>query len=185
MTVHVTVIINWFWKWLVMSVFIFVSVAFWKIFFCKTDKCHMLDFAWWKENDIVVKYFLFRITDFVLMLHSLMFEVTYNVVLLVLVFLFAWKGKCCCNTDVHHTFLLAWWGKKGMYIKYFHLKIPSFFVLCSLLTFCVAESVKSCVRKKKKNYMMTNISYYKKLLPPFSLTYVSGKDHILMTWPYA
>lgn len=108
--------------------------------------------------------FLFRITDFVLMLHSLMFEVTYNVVLLV--FLFAWKGKCCCNTDVRHTFLLAWWGKKGMYIKYFHLKIPSLFVLCSLLTSCVAESVKSCVRKKKKNYMMTNISYYNKWLLP-------------------
>ena len=54
--------------------------------------------------------FLFRITDFVLMLHSLMFEVIYNVVLLV--FLFAWKGKCHCNTDVHHTFLLAWWEKK-------------------------------------------------------------------------
>ena len=52
--------------------------------------------------------FLFRITDFVLMLHSLMFEVTYNVVLLVLVFLFPWKGKCC-NTDVR---LLAWWGEK-------------------------------------------------------------------------
>ena len=49
----------------------------------------MLDFAWWKENNIAVKYFLFRITDFVLMMHSLMFEVTYNVVLLVLVFLFA------------------------------------------------------------------------------------------------
>ena len=42
----------------------------------------MLDFAWWKENDIVVKYF-YSVTDFVLMLHSLMFEVTYNVVLLV------------------------------------------------------------------------------------------------------
>ena len=49
----------------------------------------MLDFARWKENDIVVKYFLFRITDFGLMLHSLMSEVTYNVVLLVLEFLFA------------------------------------------------------------------------------------------------
>ena len=48
-----------------------------------------------------------------------------------------------------------------MYIKYFHLKIPSLFVLCSLLTSCVAESVKSCVRKKKKNYM-TNISYHNK-----------------------
>ena len=47
----------------------------------------------------------------------------------------------------------------GMYIKYFHLKILSLFVLCSLLTSCVAESVKSCVRKKKKNYMMTNTSY--------------------------
>ena len=46
-----------------------------------------------------------------------------------------------------------------MYIKYFHLKIPSLFVLCSLLTSCVAESGKSCVRKKKKNDMMTNISY--------------------------
>ena len=69
----------------------------------------MLDFAWWKENDIVVKYF-YSVTDFVLMMHSLMFEVTYNVVLLVLVFLFAWKGKCHCNTDVRHTFLLAWWG---------------------------------------------------------------------------
>ena len=52
-----------------------------------------------------------------------------------------------------------------MYIKYLHLKIPSLFVLCSLLTSCVAESVKSCVRKKK-NYMMTNISYYNKSLPP-------------------
>ena len=52
-----------------------------------------------------------------------------------------------------------------MYIKYFHLKIPSLFVLCSLLTSCVAESVKSCVRKKKKNYM-TNISYHNKWLPP-------------------
>ena len=110
--------------------------------------------------------FLFRITDFVLMLHSLMFEGTYNVVLLALVFLFAWNGKCCCNTDVRHTFLLAWWGDGGgggMYIKYFHLKIPS---LYSLLTSCVAESVKICVRKKKKNYMMTNISYYNKWLPP-------------------
>ena len=51
--------------------------------------------------------------------------------------------------------ILFFWpggGKKGMYIKYFHLKIPSLFVLCSLLTSCVAESVKNCVRKKKKNY---------------------------------
>ena len=52
--------------------------------------------------------------------------------------------------------ILFFWpgGGKGMYIKYFHLKIPSLFVLCSLLTSCVAESVKSCVRKKKKNYMI-------------------------------
>ena len=99
---------------------------------------------------MILLLFLFRITDFVLMLHSLMFEVTYNVVLLVLVFLFAWKGKCRCNTDVRHTFLLAWWGGKGMYIKYFHLKIPSLFVLCSLLTSCVAQSVKCCVRRKRK-----------------------------------
>ena len=47
---------------------------------------HMLDFAWWKGNNIVVKYFLFRVTDFVLIMHSLMFEVTYNVVLLVFLF---------------------------------------------------------------------------------------------------
>ena len=116
MAVHVTVIINWFWNWIVMSLFLF-SFLFpsERNKCCKTD---MLDFAWWKENDIVVKYFLFRITDFVLMLHSLMFEVTYNVVLLV--FLFAWKRKCCCNTDVRHTFLLAWWGKKkacGSFLK--------------------------------------------------------------------
>ena len=60
---------------------------------------------------------------------------------------------------------MAWWegggggragggggggGGGGMYIKYFHLKIPSLFVLCSLLTSCVAESVKSCVRKKEE-----------------------------------
>ena len=68
------------------------------------------------------------------------------VVILMSVILFFWPGR----------------GKKGMYIKYFHLKIPSLFVLCSLLTSCVAESVKNCVRKKKKNYMMTNISYYNK-----------------------
>ena len=40
-------------------------------------------------------------------------------------------------------------GGEGMYIKYFHVKIPTLFVLCSLLTSCVAESVKSCVRKNK------------------------------------
>ena len=44
-----------------------------------------------------------------------MFEVIYNVVLLV--FLFAWKGKCHCNTDVCHTFLLAGGrGGEDMYI---------------------------------------------------------------------
>ena len=46
------------------------------------------------------------------MLHSLMFDMTYSVVLLVLVFLFAWKGKCC-NTDVCYTFLLVGGGGGG------------------------------------------------------------------------
>ena len=79
---------------------------------CKTDMRHVR-FCLMKRKRYCCQIFLFRNTDFVLMMHSLMFEMTYNVVLLVLVFLFAWKGKCCCNTDVHHTFLLAWWGGKG------------------------------------------------------------------------
>ena len=44
-------------------------------------------------------------------------------------------------------------GKKrhtNMYIKYFHLKIPYLFILCSLLTSCLAESVKNCARKKEE-----------------------------------
>ena len=47
----------------------------------------MLDFAWWRDNDIVVKYFYSE--SLILCWWCLMFEVTYNVVLLVLVYLFA------------------------------------------------------------------------------------------------
>ena len=111
--------------------------------------------------------FLFRITDFVLMPHSLMFEVTYNVVLLVLVFLFAWKGKCHCNTDVRHTFLLAWWEeKKACTLNIFIWKYP----LCLYCVFCWhpvwLKVWKVVLEKKKKKYMLTNISYYNKWLPP-------------------
>ena len=124
---------------------------------------HMLDFAWWRDNDIVVKYFYSE--SLILCWWCLMFEVTYNVVLLVLVFLFAWKGKCRCNTEFRHTFLLAWWGgKKACTLNIFSWKDP----LCLYCVLCwhpVWLNVRK-VRKKKKNYMMTNISCYNKWLPP-------------------
>ena len=114
MTVHVTVTINWFWKWLAMSVFIFIFVSFWidwKIFFLWNWHALYVRFCLMKRKQYCCQIFLFRIADFLLILHSLMFEVTNNVVLLV--FLYAWKGKCHCNTDVCHTFLLAGGGGGG------------------------------------------------------------------------